>query len=525
MDWVSQFDMFMPHGMCLLWRPELMALHIVSDALIALAYFTIPFSIVRFVRDRGDLEPGHLRLAVLFATFIGSCGLTHVVSIVVLWVPIYIVEGWLKAITAVASVVSAGWLIALVPHAVKLPSVAAMHREINAHRDTMAALDAARTVLASKVDRTEGELRAAERDLQESHALLSSVVELVPGLIYAKDRSGQLLLANQATLDLIGKPWREVKGQTDGLFLPNPRQAEKGKADDRRVMDEGMTEEVEEIIDHPTKGPRVYLSTKVPFGDVQGMQGMVGLSIDITERKKLAEELMHVSRRAAMGDMAATIAHEINQPLAAAAFYLDGSTKLLASEHYEGPLIEALTTAKDQCLRAGEIIRRVRSFVSGGGDDKQCENVSHLVDEACSLACVGSQTIGVAVSIEHDHASVPVFVNQVQIAQVIINLIRNAIDALIDVRGASIRVTTGYGANGMALVSVSDNGPGISSAVAGRLFEPFVSTKGVKGMGVGLSISRQIVESHGGRIWVEPTPGAGATFCFTLPSIPRAEAA
>ena len=122
MDWDSQFEMFMPHGMCLLWRPELMSLHVISDALIALAYFSIPFALLRFVRERDDLESKHRRLALLFAVFIALCGLTHIASIVVLWVPMYIVEGWLKGVTAVASVVTAVCLTALVPEALKHPS-------------------------------------------------------------------------------------------------------------------------------------------------------------------------------------------------------------------------------------------------------------------------------------------------------------------------------------------------------------------------------------------------------------------
>lgn len=164
MDWRSQFEMFMPHGMCLLWRPELMSLHIISDAVVALAYFTIPFAILRFVRGRDDLENRHIGLAFLFASFIALCGLTHVLSIVVLWVPIYIIEGWIKAITAVVSLATAGLLIALVPFALKLPSVKAMELELE-HRKTTLLLDA--------------------------------IIAIVPGPIYAKDGFGRILLANK----------------------------------------------------------------------------------------------------------------------------------------------------------------------------------------------------------------------------------------------------------------------------------------------------------------------------------------
>ena len=525
MDWQSQFEMFMPHGMCLLWRPELMSLHIISDALIALAYFTIPFAILRFVRGRDDLEPRHRRLALLFAIFIALCGLTHIASIVVLWVPMYIVEGWLKALTAVASVATAAGLTVLVPQVLKLPSSESMRREIAAHRETMLALDSARAALAVRVDRTEGELRVAEQHRHQSTALLSTVIEAMPGLIYAKDRSGRMLLANEATLDLIGKQWQQVEGRRDDEFLGDPRQAEIVMTNDRRVMESGQAQELEEIVDHPAKGARIYLSTKVPFGHTDNViKGMVGVSIDITERKRLAKELLHVSRRSAMGEMATAIAHEINQPLAAITLFLDGSIALLDKD-YDGPLIRSLALAKDQCLRAGEIIRRLRSFVSGGDDIKRFENMTLLVDEACGLALLGARENGVITEIVHGEPDIVVLVDRVQVEQVIVNLVRNAMDAMGDAEGASLRIETGYDIDGMAMLSVSDNGPGISVEVADRLFEPFVSTKGVKGMGIGLSICRTIIESHGGKIWADPGAGTGATFRFTLPSRDREVAA
>jgi two-component system sensor kinase FixL len=107
MEWFDQLQTFMPHGMCLLWKPELMILHIGSDALIALAYFAIPFGIAQFVSGRTDLDAKHRYLALLFAGFIGLCGVTHVASILVLWYPYYVTEGWLKAVTAAASMATA----------------------------------------------------------------------------------------------------------------------------------------------------------------------------------------------------------------------------------------------------------------------------------------------------------------------------------------------------------------------------------------------------------------------------------
>lgn len=362
-----------------------------------------------------------------------------------------------------------------------------------------------------------------ERQLERSLALLRTVADVAPGIVYAKDRAGRIVLANAAALALTGQPWSQVEGKREDEFLADQRQAEIAMADDRRVMATGKTEEREELVEHPNKGQRVYLSTKVPFGggdDTLG--GLVSLSIDITERKLLAEELLHVSRRTAMGDMAATIAHEINQPLAAIALYLDAAARVLVHEGYDGAVGTSIARAKDQCMRAGDIIRQVRTFGSGGDRAREPEDLRVLVDDACSLALLGSRAAAVTASIEHHEVDILVLADLVQISQVVVNLVRNAIDGMGDVKGAAIKITTGYGPDGTAMVSVSDNGPGVSADLAGRLFEPFVSTKGTKGMGVGLSICRTIVENHGGRIWSDPDVESGATFRFTLPLSGRA---
>ena len=458
-------------------------------------------------------------MALLFAAFIAFCGLTHVVSIYVLWTPIYITQGWLKAATAIVSVATAMRLNMLVPAALKLPSTEAMRAEIAAHNETMIALEAARVALAVRVDQTEGELRMAEQHRHQSKALLATVIEAMPGLIYAKDRSGRMLLANKDMLESIGRDWSQIEGRRDDEFLEDLAQAQIVMSNDRGVMETGVIQEVEEIVELPTSGSRIFLSTKVPFGHVDGeVGGIVGVSIDITERKRLARELLHVSRRSAMGEMATAIAHEINQPLASITLSIDGSLTLLGSD-YDGPLIRPLTLAKAQALRAGEIVRRLRSFVSGGDDMKRPERLSVIVDEACSLALLGARESGVTTEIVHNDPDLKVFVDSVQIEQVVVNLVRNALDAMGRTDGATLRLETRYGADGMAVLSVSDNGPGISAEIADRVFEAFVSTKGVKGMGIGLSICRTIVENHGGKISVDPDTTTGATFCLKLPSV------
>lgn len=354
--------------------------------------------------------------------------------------------------------------------------------------------------------------------LNQSAELLHTVVEVVPGPIYAKDRLGRVLFANKAALDLIGKPFSEIEGKSDIALFGSAKQADTIRQNDRSAMEEGTTREIEEIIDGHHRGARIFLSTKAPFLESDGkVAGLVSLSIDITERQELAKELLHVSKRTAMGDMAAAIAHEINQPLAAISLYLEVAGTLYATEGDGVALMRSLALAQGQCHRAGEIIKRVRSFVSGGKVDKRPEDLTRLVDEACGLALIGSHASGITTTVEHKLVNTSVMADRVQIEQVIMNLVRNAMDALGEMRASEIHIVTEDGIGGMAMITVSDTGPGISSEVIDRLYEPFVSTKGLKGMGVGLSICRTIVEDHGGKIWAESGAATGTKFHFTLP--------
>lgn len=518
MNWEAQVAEYMPHGMCFLWRPQLMFLHIASDSLIAASYFAIPFGIARFVRGRADLEQGHQALALLFAAFIGLCGLTHLASILVLWQPVYVSEGWLKAATAVVSVLTAVFFSRLVPQLLSIPSPKALQIEVDAHRKTVEKLDAARAELARRVDHTEGELRTAIGQQDRSSALLRTIVESTPGLIYAKDQKGRMLLANKATLDLIGKSWAEVEGKTDREFLSDPHQGDVVMRHDRFVIDSGQAEELEEIVDHPTKGPRVWLSTKTPLRtDAGATTGIVGVSFDITDRKQLEARLRHSSRLSAMGEMAAALAHELNQPLGSIVNYVEGCRTLVARDMPDSPLLPQFDRAIEESLRAGQIIRHLRSYVSLDGAIRVEEDLTVVVDEASAFALIGAASPDVRLSIEHAAPGLRVSMDKVQIEQVLHNLIRNALDATSMVLEPTLRVMTTHAEDGMVRISVIDNGSGIDPGIAPRLFEPFASTKGAQGMGVGLSICRTIVEAHHGRIWAEEAGAGGTAFHFTLP--------
>jgi two-component system sensor kinase FixL len=221
--------------------------------------------------------------------------------------------------------------------------------------------------------------------------------------------------------------------------------------------------------------------------------------------------------------MASALAHELNQPLAAIANYLKGSKMLLGRDEIPRERVaEAVDKAADEALRAGQIIRRLRDFVSRGETERSIESLPKLIEEASALALVGAKEHGIRVRFDFDPDVDLVLADKVQIQQVALNLMRNAVDAMAGGPRRDLTVTIAPADDDMALVSVADTGPGISDKVADQLFQPFVTTKRT-GMGVGLSISRTIIEAHGGRIWVAPNEGGGAVFRFTLPRVGKEE--
>lgn len=171
--------------------------------------------------------------------------------------------------------------------------------------------------------------------------------------------------------------------------------------------------------------------------------------------------------------------------------------------------------AAEQSLRAGQIIRRLRDFVARGESERRVESLKKLVEEASALALVGAKDRGVRVRFDFDPTADLVLADKVQIQQVILNLIRNAIEAMETSERRELVLSTAAAEDGMVAIRVADTGPGIAPEIADQLFQPFITTK-AQGMGVGLSISRTIIEAHGGQITVEPNAGGGTVFCFTL---------
>jgi len=232
------------------------------------------------------------------------------------------------------------------------------------------------------------------------------------------------------------------------------------------------------------------------------------------ELREVQAELIHVSRLTELGQMVSALAHEVNQPLTAVGSYVRGGLRLLRSGD-TAKAEDALQKASDQVIRASQVIQRLRQFVKKDDGHRGAEDVRQTIEEAVALGLLGAE--GRKVRLEMDFApDTPlVFIDKVRVQQVLLNLIRNAVEAMQSSAQRNL-VIRAMAADGMVEISVTDSGPGLPADVRAKLFQPFVTTKAA-GMGVGLSICRSIVEAQGGRMWLADCPGGGAAFHFTLP--------
>jgi two-component system sensor kinase FixL len=361
--------------------------------------------------------------------------------------------------------------------------------------------------------------------MAEGAALLRSILETVPDAMVVIDDHGGILLFSTAAERLFGYTAEEVQGCNVSMLMPTPyREAHDSylarymATGERRIIGIGRV-----VVGLRKDGGTFPMELQVGEVRADGHRLFTGFVRDLTERQRtetrmqeLQAGLLHASRLRSMGQMAASLAHELNQPLTATANYLKAAQRLTEAAKLDLPRIrQALELAAQQTLRSGEIIRRLRSFVARGEVDKRPEPLGKLIEEASALALVGAKEHGVRVDLGLGAAVPTVEVDRVQIQQVLLNLIRNGVEAMQESprRELSVQVRT---AEAMVQVTIADTGSGVSPEVAAQLFQPFITTK-ADGMGIGLSVCRTIVEAHGGRLWMEPNPGGGSLFHFTIP--------
>lgn len=366
--------------------------------------------------------------------------------------------------------------------------------------------------------------RTVSEKLQERDIHLQSILDTVLDATVVIDREGTMLSFNASAVRQFGYSPEEAVGQNVRMLMPSPyREHHDG------YMDRYLTTGEKRIIgvDRVVVGRRKDGSTfpmKLAVGEMRrgDLIYFTGFIRDLTEREQSAamldqarSELARLARLNELGEMASTLAHELNQPLSAIANYVQGSRRMLQSVEAAPPmLVTALDETAKQALRAGDIIRHLREFTTKGETDKEPHEIKHLIEEAGALALVGSKERGIKSVFDFADHDARVLVDRVQIQQVLINLMRNAIEAMRDSARKELTVRTRTEAD-MLVVEVQDTGPGIAEDIAPQLFQPFVTSK-ASGMGIGLSISRRIIESHGGALDVVSS-GDGATFSFSLP--------
>lgn len=373
--------------------------------------------------------------------------------------------------------------------------------------------------------------RATTETLLERDAHLQSILDTVLDAMVVIDTDGKMLSFNASAVRQFGYSPEEAVGRNVSMLMPSPyREQHDGYMDRYLATGEKRIIGIDRVVVGRRKDGSTF-PMKLAVGEMRRGERIffTGFIRDLTEREQSAAmldqartELARLARLNELGEMASTLAHELNQPLSAIANYVQGSRRML--DRMEGDVPATLRGALDetakQALRAGDIIRHLREFVTRGDTDKGPEDIKRLIEEAGALALVGSRERGVKSVFDFSDEGGLVMADRVQIQQVLINLMRNAMEAMRDSERKELTVRTRSTSDARMQVEVEDTGPGISDEIAPQLFQPFVTSK-PHGMGIGLSISRRIIESHGGELTVTRNASGGATFAFSLPLLPE----
>jgi len=387
--------------------------------------------------------------------------------------------------------------------------------------------DAWRIVGASKIARDITKAKREADELAKREALLGSILETVPDAMVVINERGIVQSFSAAAERMFGYAASEVCGGNVSMLMPTPHRERHDSyiarylaTGERRIIGLGRV-----VSGRRKDGSEFPLELAIGELHWDGRQMFTGFMRDLTERQQtqqrlqeLQAELTHVSRLTEMGQMASAIAHEVNQPLTAATNYLGAGQLLLARDNR--PATDrargVFDKAAEQVERATQLVRRLREFGRKGESERRPEPIGKLIDEAAALALIGARDSGIKVQLRMAPQLPDVSVDRIQIQQVVVNLIRNAVEAMESER-RELTVSAAPNGEGGIAIRVADTGPGLAPEVAERLFQPFLTTK-PQGMGIGLSICRSIIEEHGGELRAEPNPGGGTVFAFSLPT-------
>jgi PAS domain S-box-containing protein len=513
-------SMFSPHGICLLWEPELIWLHVTSDALIAMAYFSIPIALAIFVSKRRDLKFGWLYWA--FGVFILACGFTHVLSIYTLWVPIYGIEGLVKAATAIASVFTAGMLWPLLPELLTIPSPFEL-------RQVRAALEE-EEMKGRGAERLLAQFQETQRALRESMARLTAVVETAVDGFILIDSRGRILLFNPACERLFGYRADEVFQENVKLLMPQTYSLHHDdylrnflRTGERKIIGIGR-----EVVGRRKDGSTFPMDLSVGEARQDGESIFVGIIHDLTERKLTERQLQQAQKMEMVGQLSGGIAHDFNNLLTV----IVGNAEYL-SEQLKSRL-DLRQLADDICQageRGAELTRRLLAFSRRQLLRPRAIDCHELIASTCKLL---KRTLreNIEVTTAFNADAIFAFADSGQLESAVLNLALNAQDAM--AAGGRLTISTGIASlddndqgvhpdiesGEYAMIAVTDNGEGMTSDVAARAFEPFFTTKEVgKGSGLGLSMVYGFVKQSNGHVSIYSEPGLGTTVRIYLPNV------
>lgn len=412
---------------------------------------------------------------------------------------------------------SASYLRSLTPGGIQIPELV-----------VFGAVGMAIAYMGGSLRHLQHNFEAAEEALDTREAHLRSILDTVLDATIVSEQDGTIVSFNAAAVRQFGYSEDEAIGQNLRMLMPQPyRHEHDGYLHRYLATGEKRIIGTDRVVVGQRKDGTTF-PMKLAVGETRrgGKRFFTGFVRDLTEREESAArlqeiqtELARLARLNEMGEMASTLAHELNQPLSAIANYVHGCARMLqgSEDARDRQLHEALREAGEQSVRAGQIIRHLREFVTKGETEKLPHKLRQLAEEAGALALVGSREKGVRSVFDFAAGGDMVMVDRIQIQQVLTNLMRNAVEAMGDCQKKDLRVSIKPAGHDEVSVVVEDSGPGIPSEIADQLFKPFVTTK-AGGMGVGLSISKRIVEAHGGEMTVSRSELGGACFSFTLPT-------
>ena len=513
-------SMFSPHGICLLWEPELIWLHVGSDALIAMAYFSIPIALAILVSKRRDLKFGWVYWA--FGVFILACGFTHILSIYTLWVPIYGIEGLVKAATAMASVFTAGMLWPLLPELLTITSPFELRR-------VRAALEE-EEMKGRGAERMLAQFQETQRALRESMARLTAVVETAVDGFILIDSRGRILLFNPACERLFGYRADEVFQENVKLLMPRTYSLHHDdylrnflQSGERKIIGIGR-----EVVGRRKDGSTFPMDLSVGEAKQDGESIFVGIIHDLTERKLTERQLQQAQKMEMVGQLSGGIAHDFNNLLTVIVGNAEHLSEQLKSR------LDLRQLADDICQageRGAELARRLLAFSRRQLLRPRAIDCHELIASTCKLL---KRTLreNIEVTTAFNIDAIFAFADSSQLESAVLNLALNAQDAM--AAGGRLTISTGIASlddndqgvhpdiesGEYAMIAVTDNGEGMTPDVAARAFEPFFTTKEVgKGSGLGLSMVYGFVKQSNGHVSIYSEPGLGTTVRIYLPNV------